>query len=377
MTMSIVYRLFAVILVALLGSTMALSEEIRTVKAELQQSGNTVTLGGTVVPYKKVVLSAQIPGQVTFIAGHEGDSFKAGAKLIVIDESELKAKRRAVLAQIMSARSALANASVQYNTELVSPSINRGQNRISGFGMPMMFDNFFSRPLSSALGQSNPGAQRFADVQRQASAVNRARSALLAAQAQLQQIDVKLRDAVSRAPFDGVIVSKKVEVGDSVQPGTPMMEFAYVKYLRIQAEVPVRLVSTLEKGMFVPARLDAGAGIEVMARVAQIFPAADAARHTVTVKFDLPSGIPGGPGMFAEVRLPDPSQEGVRLPVIPRAAIIMRGSLPGVYVLENGKKSLRLIRIGNPVGNGKVTVLSGLKGGEDVIINPGADTGAS
>ncbi len=345
------------------------AKDYKTVKAEVLDTSSTVTLGATVVPYKEVTISAQIAGQVKFLGGQEGDAFKAGDKLVAIDDDDLQARRRSAVAQILSAQAALNNANVQYSSELVSPSINRSQDRATGFGMPMMFDNFFTRPMASTLGQARPGVQRYADVQRTASAVNRARSALMAAQAAVQEIDVKLRDAISTAPFDGVIIEKKVEVGDAVQPGMVLLKFAYVDFLRIRAEVPVRLVSGLKRGMMIPAKIEVGGGLNIMARVSQVFPIADQSRHTVTVKFDLPKGVPGGPGMYSEIQIPDPTSTNAALPVIPQSAVVMRGSLPGVYILANGKKSLRLIRLGSPAGNGKISVLSGLQGGEDVIIN--------
>lgn len=343
--------------------------EFKTVKVQVSSVAHTVTLGGTVVPYKEVTLSAQIPGQIKFIGGQEGDSFKAGTKLVSIDDDDLQAKRRAAVAQILAAQAALNNANAQYSSEIINPSINRGQNSTTGFGMPQMFDKMFTRPFASSMGQAKPGVQRYADVQRQINVVNQARSGLMTARARLEEIDVALRDATVIAPFDGVIVAKKIEVGDSVQPGQPLLQFAYVNFLRIQAEVPVRLVSGLKRGAFVPARIDAGGGINVQARVAQIFPIADKTRHTVTVKFDLPKGVPGGPGMYSEVKIPDPTNKSAPAMLVPQAAVSMRGSLPSVRVLVNGKPSTRLIRVGTPDGKGNVTILSGLRGDEEIIVD--------
>lgn len=342
--------------------------EYKTVKVQVSKIGHTVTLGGTIVPYKEVTLSAQIPGQIKFIAGQEGDSFKSGAKIVSIDDDDMQARRRSAVAQILAAQAALNNANVQYSSELINPSINRGQNSTTGFGVPQMFDKMFTRPFASSMGQAKPGIQRYADVQRQINSVNQARSAVMSSQARLEEIDVALRDATVTAPFDGVIVSKMVEVGDSVQPGKPMFKFAYVDFLRIQSEVPVRLVSALKRGMFVPATIDASGGIAVKARVAQIFPIADSTRHTVTVKFDLPKGVPGGPGMYAEIKIPDPNNKSAPALIVPQSAISKRGSLPSLRVLVNGKPSTRLIRVGTPDGKGNVSILSGLKGDEDVII---------
>ena len=79
----------------------------------------TVSIGGTVIPYKEVTLAAQLPGRIKFLAGIEGDAFKDGDVLVSIDEAELLAKRRAATAQLASADAQLRNAGVQYNFRFV------------------------------------------------------------------------------------------------------------------------------------------------------------------------------------------------------------------------------------------------------------------
>ena len=361
---------------AALPLTNGYSAEYETIQVQVESTQSISTVSGTVVPYKEVTLSAQVPGRVEFIAGTEGDSFTTNTVLLTIDDDDLQARRRAAVADIMSAQSALQQAQIQYSRELLSPRMNNGLTQGSGMGLPAMFDTMFSRPMSGAMGMSNPGMQRYADLSAQSAGITQAQSRLLSSQARLEELDTNIRDTQQIAPFDGVIAQKLVEVGDSVQPGQPMIKFAYTDYLRIKAEVPVRLVQSLEKGMFVPTRLDVGNGHQVMARISQIFPIADANQHTVTVKFDLPKGVPGGAGMYAEIQLPDPSGEQRAHFVIPSSAVLQRGSLPSIYVLVNGRPSLRLVRLGDRVGEDRVNILSGLKGGEAVIVKPSASVAA-
>ncbi len=330
----------------------------------IEQSGSTSTVSGTVVPYKEVVLSAQIPGEVTFLAGREGESFQTGQPLVAIDDTAIRAKREAAVAAAMSAEAVLRDANVQYSREMWAPRTGKP----TGMGMPSMVDSFMSPFSGQYAGPSNPWVERSADLYTRARGIDEARSQLLAARAQIQEIDTKIRDAQLMAPFDGVIAQRLVEIGTQVQPGQPLMKFAYVGFLRIQSEVPVRLVSSLSQGMIVPARIDVGGGIEVSARVSQIFPVADEQRHTITVKFDLQKGVPGGPGMYAEVQLPDPSAQAVKLTSVPAAAVFQKGSLPAVIAVKDGRTSLRLVRTGGPIGNGRVGVLSGLDDVERVVV---------
>ena len=330
--------------------------------------GGYVILGGSVIPLKEVTLAAQMPGRVVSIAGEEGDEFKAGTTLVKINDDDLQAKKVAAEAALVSAQNALQNAQVQYNRELWNPRVYNPRP-MSGMAFPSMFDGFFNNFNDDGfLNSGNKSIERHADLVTQGTQVATARARITEAESALREINAKLRDTIAVAPFDGVIMKKKVEIGDTVQPGQPLIIFAYSKFLRIRAEVPARLMPGLKKGMVVPARLDVG-NTQINARVAQISPVADSKQHTVTVKFDLPEGVPGGPGMYAEVMIPDISSPTRALPVIPKAAITKRGSLPSVKVLdENNVPKTRLIRTGIEIDNNTVIVLSGLKPGEKILV---------
>jgi multidrug efflux pump subunit AcrA (membrane-fusion protein) len=343
----------------------------QTARVSTTTSGSQATVGGTVIPFKQVTLTAQIPGRVTFLIGLEGQRATAGEVLVQIGDEAIQAQRRAATAQISQAEAALRNSQMQYSRELYAPRVDS----ISGFpgmGVPATFDQFFTRGFANSFGNSNTAVERQADLYARGVGINQAQSAMLQAQANLEGLDARLRDSRSVAPFDGVVISRLVEVGDTVQPGMPLINYAYTDYLRIDAEVPVRLAAGLSIDMIVRARLDVG-GVEVDAKVAQIFPVADPKRHTVRVKFDLPFDTPGGPGMYAEVTIPDSSVPMRTEQALPAEALIWRGSLPSVFVLENGKPSLRIVRVGYPLPDGRVSVVSGLSGGEEVILNPPAN----
>ena len=164
-----------------------------------------------------------------------------------------------------------------------------------------------------------------------------------------------------------------VEEGDTVQPGTPLVKFAHTKFLRIQAEIPARLIVGLTKGSLVDVKLDIN-DTYTKAKVAQIFPVADQQKHTVTVKFDLPEGTPGGPGLYAEVTIDDNTVKKTAVPVIPKDAVLYRGSLPSVFVLnKDDVAKMKLVRLGSEFDELRITVLSGIKPGERIISNPPKD----
>jgi len=328
----------------------------------------TVSLGGTVAPYKEVTLAAQLPGRVKSIAGIEGDTFREGTLLVQLDDTELLAKRNAAMAQLASADAQWRNAGMQYSREVFSPQAKQAPG---GMGMPNLFDQMFTKPAESLFGQRSQGAERSADLYSSGVRIEQARNAIVQAQAEIRALDAKIRDASSVAPFDGVIMKKFVEVGDTMQPGQPLLSFADVEYLQIVVDVPARLRPGLQDGMMLQAELDVG-GQVVPVRLAQIFPMADAQRHTVRVKFDLPQGV-SAPGMYTKVLLPDFTAPAREAPVIPTTAIRYNGSLPAVYVVgQSGTPELRMVRVGETLSGGFTTVLSGLVAGERILRNPPA-----
>ncbi|MCG6966074.1 MAG: efflux RND transporter periplasmic adaptor subunit [Chromatiaceae bacterium] len=359
--------------VALSAPTFARDREFEDIFVVKESSEvPTVVVSGSVVPFKEVTLAAQLPGRVKFIAGIEGETFETGTTLVALEEDELLAKRSAAYAQLASADAQLRNAGVQYSRELWSP---QSANAPGGMGIPNLFDQMFTRPAEGFMGQRDRGAERSADLYASSTRMEQARSAMLQAQSEIRAIDAKLRDAKSLAPFDGVIVEKYVEEGDTVQPGLPMLKFADVTWLQIEVDVP----ASLARGLQPMSVLQNAATFDdhpepVAVRVAQVFPMADVQRHTVKVKFDIPQGV-SKPGMYAKVLIPDATAPTKgQQPVIPSTAIRYRGSLPVVYVQnEQGEPELRMIRQGKRLDNGMTMVLSGIAPGDRVYPNPGPD----
>ena len=355
----------------LFSASFVYAAEIVTVTKSA--SGTQTVLGSTVVPFKEVTVTAQVPGKVIFLAGDVGSKFNKGDVLVKIDDSQLLAKRNTLWAQITSAQAALKNSKAQYQRELVSPR-SKSITGMPGMGLPSMMDIYFTRPFYDMMGDQDTDYNRYSDLVNSATGVSQAESQLMMAWSQLNELNTKIKDTVSVAPFEGIIMAKMIEVGDAVQPGQPMLKYGFVKYLRLKADVPSVLVPSLKKGMSVPVRI--GNIGQTMAKVSQIYPVADPSRHTVVVKFDLPVGVLASPGMYAELYLPD-TGSGNTVLTIPKTALIQGRSLPTVLVADEANKttSLRLVRIGSEQGNGRVAVVSGLKEGERIINNP--PTGAS
>jgi multidrug efflux pump subunit AcrA (membrane-fusion protein) len=335
--------------------------------------GGIVRLGGSVVPEQIVNLTAQMPGDVSFVAGSEGDAFNQGDALIALDSASLLAKREQAMSQLASAEAAHRNALVQYNHELRNP---HGQANSMLGGAPGLF-SMFSDPAREMMGQGSPGMERGSNLYSQRIQVETARNGVDQAHAALRELDESLQNAISYAPFDGVILKRMVEQGDIVQPGMPLVSFADVTRLQVRVEVPTRLLKVIKAGGRIQASLD-GSPTPVPVSVDRIFPMADPGGHTTTAKFNLPEGTEAHSGMYAEIILPDPSSRVSGLPVIPESAIVWRGSLPAVFqVVDDGRVRLRLIRIDEYASNGAVSVISGIRTGDKILAEPPSNSRAA
>ncbi len=335
------------------------NQGVFTVAKIQDQSG--IAISGKVVAFKEITFTAQMPGRIEYLAGEEGSWFPSGQVVLAQNDKTLLAQRNAALAQLTTAQTGIQNSRMQYSREMMSP-YSSSQQPMAGMGFPAMFDRFFTPG-------SNPGLQRQADIYSRYSGVSQAQASYQQAYSQLRSIDEKLRDTRVITPFEGIITKKMVEVGDTVQPGQALFTFAHTRYFRVQAEVPARLVPLLHTGMMVNAYLDNNQ-YPIQVRVAKIYPTADSKHHTVTVKFDMPTGVPVVTGMYVQVQLPNNNSQNNLMLAIPRSALITGSSLPGVMLLtENNKTELRILRLGHELQNGQVVVLAGLKSGDRIINN--------
>ena len=327
-------------------------------------------IGGTIAAYKSVILSAQIPGRIISISGEEGDHFKQGDLLVKINDDELLSRRQSALAQFNAASIAVNNAGVQFHRQIVSPSTSN--HAPGGMGMPGMFDQLVTNPMSEIMGTRDYGVERGADIFSSRAHLDQAHQALEQARAQIFQIDAQIRNSISLAPFNGVIVSKKIEIGDTVQPGQTLLVYEDLSQLQIHIDVPGRAVHHLHKGQQLKAKVDS-LNSEIVVVISKIFPTSDPLRHTTRIELALSKESKATPGNYAEVWIPVAQNTTKKQFLIPASAIILRGGIPSIFVVnQNNQVELRLARLGETLPSGQIIILYGVKENEQVVDKPPA-----
>jgi len=173
---------------------------------------------------------------------------------------------------------------------------------------------------------------------------------------------------VVRAPFAGVITAKLANVGEAALPGRPLLTMESPAGKRFEAMIPETAGGALREGQLLPVRIE-GFDRALEGRIAQIQPASDDATRARLVKIDLPPAPGLRSGEFGRVLLA--SGRAVEV-TIPSEAVVHRGQLETVFIVDSGVARLRLVRCG-PERDGRVQVSSGLSGGETVALASVAD----
>jgi RND family efflux transporter MFP subunit len=224
--------------------------------------------------------------------------------------------------------------------------------------------------LDSAMAAQDQAQKDFARIERLLQSGSSTRQEFDAATTRLRTADASLVEARTMlqytgitAPFDGVVTRKLVEVGDLATPGKPLLEMENSSLLRFECEIPEALLDRVNMGSELPVRVDA-AGAELNGKVSEIAPSASAGSRTFLVKLDLPAAEKLRAGQFGRVRVPVRERPAL---LVAESAVVRRGQIESVFVVEEGKARLRLVKSGRQM-NGEIEILSGLSGGESVVV---------
>jgi len=275
---------------------------------------------GTVRSRQRALVETKIAGRVESIRAVPGQRVSSGEVLAVLDAREWLARRD----QARAAREQ-ADRDLERSTRLVR----------DGAATPSELDAAQSRQRIAAAAES--------------------------------EADTMLGHARVTAPFDGVVARKLAEVGDLAIPGRPILEVEDPASLRFEADVPEALMDRITLGACFPVRV-ASQTASLQGAVSEVAPVADPITRTVAVRLDLPGAAGLRAGQFGRFAVPTGPASGAHAPA---SAVLRRGQLELVYVVQEGRARLRLVRTGRRSGD-QVEIVSGAAVGESVVTE-GAD----
>ncbi len=184
--------------------------------------------------------------------------------------------------------------------------------------------------------------------------------------AQLETVQLELAKSRIAAPWSGTVAVKRVEVGDYVVPGQPVVELLDVRRLKVRAPAPASDVPYLRRGLAAEVRLDIYPGEVFHGEIARLAAELAAAARTLDVDVEIPNSDGRlRPGMFARLEFPRRTLQDAVL--IPLAAVVELEDERVVYVVEDERAVRRTVELGAVLG-GEVVIASGLAAGEQLIV---------
>ena len=198
-----------------------------------------------------------------------------------------------------------------------------------------------------------------------------AQARLDAAQARVKKAEVEYEYTVIRAPYAGIVTQRHVEVGEAVNPGSPLFSGLSLDVLRAIVDVPQSYVEQVRSRKKAFIYLEDGR--QLSSEKLTVFPYADEQSHTFRVRVELPRGVEGlYPGMM--VRLGFVVSEKSVL-IAPASAIVKRGEITALYIQRDDKRIvIRQMRAGETLDDGRVILHAGVDADEQVFVDPQAAT---
>ncbi|MBX3193241.1 MAG: efflux RND transporter periplasmic adaptor subunit [Labilithrix sp.] len=312
-------------------------EIVASALAEEAAWEGTLAAVGSVTSAKGVALSADAPGVVTRIAFESGAAVKQGDVLVELDTNVERAQL----------------ASAQARKQLATTTINR------------------TRQLAASGAIS--AAQLDADE-----------AQLRTSTTDVEQIQAQIAKKTIRAPFAGKLGLRSVNLGQFLQPGTPVTVLETIDAVHVDFSLPQQRLAEVAVGMPVritlESSLDAGAPLE--GAIAAVDPTVDPITRTIKLRADVAKRAEGlRPGMFVQVAvvLPNksvsvtvPATAVMRAPYGDSVFIVeaRKADTPGVATTPDGKPvkiaRQQFVKLGGARGD-FVAVIDGVKKSEEIV----------
>lgn len=311
------------------------------------QASTVLTAAGYTYARSRAAVGAKIIGRVVELPVDEGDTIEAGDIIAVLDSEDLQASVRLAEASLNEARARLADA----ERELV---------RQAG----LVEDQLTSQALyDTAITQRDVAVAQ----------VGTAEARLNAAQAQLDY-------TVVRAPIDGVVIERNIEVGEMVAPGGftsqqstgSIVRIADPTSLEVEADINESYIARLQLGQRASIRVDAVPDFEYSGSLRQIVPTADRQRAVVQVKVSIDNiDMRLVPDMSCTVTFLEEGVDETELVqppklLVPERAIQYAGGAAFLFQVDDDVLRRTRVQLGE-ASDGRVEILEGVSGGETVV----------
>jgi multidrug efflux pump subunit AcrA (membrane-fusion protein) len=313
--------------------------------------------GGVVQARTTATITARILAPVREVRVSPGDWVRAGQTLMVLDADDLAAGARAARAAVVAAEQGSRAAAAELLAAEAGFALARvSHNRIAGLEASR---SATAQELDDATATLRSAEARVAGATARAF---QAAAAVESARAAGDQATATESFTHIAAPFDGMVTGKMVEPGNMASPGMPLLRLEDTRAFRLEVRVDESRTGQIRNGDSVPVFLGSRT-ISIAGTVVEVSRAVDADARAFLVKIALPDVTGLRSGEFGKARFGGAPR---RVLTVPSSAIVHRGQLTSVFVVDQGVAAMRMVSVNES------EVLAGLTESEMVILSPPA-----
>lgn len=293
----------------------------------------TEPVPATIGARQATTISSRIIARITRVLVRAGDSVSKGQLLLELERSDLESRL------------------LQANQGVLAVSARLTEARLS---------------LERAESLLKQGLVARAAVDEARANNDSLQAELTSARRAAEEAEVAISYTEIVSPFDGRIVDRFAEPGDTASPGERLLSLYNPLSLRIEAAVRESLALPLELGDEVQVEIPA-LKRTLAAQIEELVPAADPGSRSFLVKARIDYQDDLLPGMYARLLIPAGTE---MLVLIPPSLVSAFGQLDVVWVYRDGRVDRRFVRLGRLFGTEQVEVTSGLDEGATLVPQP-------
>jgi RND family efflux transporter MFP subunit len=330
-----------------------------------------VDVVGTLVAVDQVTISSEADGKVSRILADLGDRVTAGQVLIKLDQEKQQytyEQQQAVLARTLAQYGASDPKQLpeiektpdvqKANADLVqaTQAFDRANELFKRTLISRQALDDAQAALQSARAGYDAALQKAKDL----------RASIQGSEASMKLAGRELRDTDIRAPFDGYVEKRLVNLGELVKAQMPVMAVVRLTPLKVIAEIPEKMAPWIAVDRPVSVQVDAYRDRTFGGTVSRISPAVNAS----TRAFPFEALVPNPdtvlkPGTFARVHIESGKVDSVL--TLPYSALQYRYGVNRVFVVNGDKLAMRELAVGERMGD-RIEIVNGVKAGERVAV---------
>ena len=318
---------------------------------------SAIDAGGVVQARTTATIASRILAPVREVRVVPGNSVREGQTLIVLAGDDLAAGARAARSAALAAEQGSRAAAAELQAAEAGLALARASHgRIADLQAKR---SATAQELDDATAMLRSAEARVFGA---SARVLQAASAVESARAASDQASTTNSFTTIAAPFAGMVTEKTVEPGNMASPGTPLLRLEDTRGFRLEVRVDESRIGQIRNGDSVPVFIGAGAS-SIEGTVVEVGRAVDADARAFLVKIALPDAPGLRSGEFGKARFAGTPRRAL---TIPSSAIVRRGQLTSVFVVDKGVARVRLVSLSDS------EVLAGLVESEVVILSPPA-----